>query len=405
MTAATLPERWNPTPEADDWIHGIASKLGVSPPAPDDPIFARLFEALMMRDELGDDLAGWYKSDKANKSLFEAFLRGRFPVDAPVPPALARLDRELLSNRPDWADPATMRSGANAHLRLGMLGRLASGTLGLLDGYRSAPIAKTLTMTGSLDTATARRLDETSRFFTQIIFSDGMAPDSEGFRAAIKVRLVHAFVRHGLVRSNRWQADVWGMPITVMDSLGTAMSFWVPTLLAAPTFGYSLTRREAEGMMTLWNYVGHLQGVPDVLLPTTLEETYRVYLAILMQIGRPSEDSVKLARAYIDAASQRQGQSSWFNEKMVVGAAVRLLPPSHRRELGIANTLFRFWPDLLRSRVRKADAACHADPGAYAATVADNRRLFAAELVDADAPDEGYDPAEVIHDHSQLERA
>lgn len=404
MQTHRTPARWIEHPQVDPWIHQAGARLGVEPPLPTDPVFASLKEALIRRDELADELAAWFKQNKDNTQIFDAFVAGGLAGLDTIPPVLARLERELLSQRPAWADRDRMIVGSNAHFRLGQLGRLASGTLGLLDGYRCAPVAKVLTMTGSLDSATAKRLDETSRFFSEVVLSEGMPRDSDGFRAAIKVRLVHSFVRHGLARSESWNAEEFGHPITIMDSLGTSMSFWVPVILAAPAFGYTVTRAEAEGMMTLWNYVGYLQGVPEALLPETLEETYRIYLGILMQIGEPNADSIKLARAYIGAAANRGGKSSWLNEKMVTGTAARLLPTDHRRELHVPNTLFRFWPDLLRPTIRRRDHECHEDPDAYAAAVGRGREIFARDLGSHDnAPT--YDPASVVHDQTHLEAA
>lgn len=397
--------RWNPSPIADQWICDLASKLGVSPPKANDPIFTSLHKALVMRDDLADELAAWFKESKANSDIFDAYLAGDTSGLSTIPSVLQRLENELLSKRPAWACPEKMIVGANAHFRIGMPGRLASGTLGLLDGYRSAPVAKVLTMTGSLDSATAKRLQETTHFFNEIIMSDGMKRGSAGFRAALKVRLVHSFVRHGLAKSPRWDVDKWGMPINIMDSLGTAMSFWVPIVLGAPTFGYSVSEEEAEGMMTLWNYVGFLQGVPEELLPTTLAETYQVYLGILMQIGEPDGDSVKLAKAYIGAAAQRGGSSSWLNEKMVVGAAARLLPPSHRKELEVPNTLFRYWPDIFRPSIRKKDRECHKNSESYKAAVEEGRSLCALEMGVEMTAKGNYDPSKVIKDHSSLQGA
>ncbi len=405
MLQIATPGRWNPSPIADQWICDVASKLGVSPPKANNSIFHSLYKALMMRDDLADELAVWFKEDKANSDIFDAFVAGDTSSLSTIPPVLIRLEDELLSKRPAWADPEKMIVGANAHFRIGIPGRLASGTLGLLDGYRSAPVAKVLTMTGSLDTATAKRLQETTHFFNEIIMSNGMKRESDGFRAALKVRLVHSFVRHGLAKSKRWHPDKWGMPINIMDSLGTAMSFWIPIVLAAPTFGYSVSEEEAEGMMTLWNYVGYLQGVPEELLPTSLAETYQVYLGILMQIGEPDDDSIKLAKAYIGAAAQRGGSSSWLNEKMVTGAAARLLPPSHRKELEVPNTLFRYWPDIFRPAIRKKDRECHGNPQSYQAAVEEGRALFAQEMGQEVTAEGSYDPSKVIKDHSALQGA
>jgi hypothetical protein len=397
-----VPSRWLHEPRADAWVIEMARRLDVPIPARDDPIFARLRHALVMPDDFADELASWVKQDRANRGRFDHLLDHPDEPEAERPAILQRLKDDLIDARPAWADPEKMRIGAEAHFRLGLLGRLANGTLGLLDGYRNAAVAKSLVATGSLATATKRRLAETTKFANDILSSDGMQRGSPGFNAAIRVRLVHSFVRHGLARNPQWRHDAWGMPITIMDSLGTALSFWVPAVLAAPVFGYTLSTREAEGMMTLWNYVGWLQGVPDELLPTTLHETYRIYLAVMMQMGDADADSYKLAQSFLAVAAGHGDETSWLQEKMVLGAAARLIPAAHRKELGIPNTMFRFWPDLMRRQVRRKDARCHRDPAAYAAAVKAGREETLAALPQDLRQSSSYDPSEVIRDHSAL---
>lgn len=401
---ARAPARWSAHPAPDNWIRVIAGRLGAQVPEPTSPVFAHLRHALLKEDELGQELAEWVKQHPSHRGQFEALLEtdADTPVGPAIPPVLARLQTELLDNRPAWADPAKMALGADAHYRIGDIGRLASGTLGLLDGYRCVPVARVLTMTGSLETATGRRLEETAKFMNSVLDSDGMRRGSDGFKAALRVRLVHAFVRHGIRRNPAWKADQWGIPLSIMDSLGTAMSFWLPVIIAAPVFGYSVSREEAEGMMTLWNYVGWLQGVPSDLLPTTLEDTYAIYLGILTQIGRGDEESLKLANSYVAAASRNGDGTSWFRKKLVVGAASRLLPADHRKQLGIDWTVFRYWWDLTRPLIRKQDRLCHSDPAAYRSAVDSGRRSAISQLPSDLAEHDAYDPDKVIRNHSQL---
>ena len=67
---------------------------------------------------------------------------------------------------------------------------------------------------------------------------------------------------------------------------------------------------------SLWNYVGWIQGVPEKLLPRTLDETYRLYVAIMMQVGQPDDDSKKLAHAYMSVAEQKGDKTSWLQGKI-----------------------------------------------------------------------------------------
>lgn len=404
QTDIALPHRWPRDLKSCGWTRMIARELGVSAPAADDPIFDAMRHALTLEDRLADDLAGWIKEDSsANRALFNRVLDEGSETLAPLPPPLAQFVGAIVDRRPEWADVDKIRLGCETHLRLGSMGRLASGTLGLLEGYRSASVAKSLVTTGSLVTSSGRRLAETAKFMTEVVTSDAMDRFSDGFKAAAKVRLVHSFVRHGLSRSPHWKPDLWGMPITILDSLGTALAFWVPVVRAAPVFGYNISREEAEGMMILWNYVGWIQGVPEKLLPRTLDETYRLYVAIMMQVGQPDDDSKKLAHAYMSVAEQKGDKTSWLQGKMVHGAAAALISKLHLNELGLRGTIFRHWPALMRPAVKAREKRRLRDPAFHAALIAKGREEASMDLPEDLKRHHTYDPKTVIRDQSALQ--
>lgn len=397
---ALVPARWPRKIESTPWTDSVARELGVTPPAADDPIFDRLKSALLSKDDLADNLAGWVKGEPGNRDLFNRLLDEGPDAIGPMPKPLADFSEAILDKRPAWADPAKIKLGGETHLRLSTAGQLASASLGLLEGYRSAAVAKSLVTTGSLTVSSGRRLAETAKFATDVITSNGMTRFSDGFKATARVRLVHSFVRHGLSRSPRWREDLWGMPISILDSLGTTFAFWVPVVRAAPVFGYSVSREEAEGMMTLWNYVGWIQGVPDELLPQTLEESYRVYVAVLMLIGEPDEDSRALAAAYMDVAEQKGDKKSWLQGRLVRGAAAALISRKHMDELGLKTTLFRYWPGLMRPLVQRQERRRMSDP-VFHAELIEKGRFQAIQSLPRDLrQDHAYDPNQVVHDQS-----
>jgi hypothetical protein len=356
---------------------------------------------LMMQDDVADDLVVWMAATKDGRQQFDTVLENGVPEGVTLPGPLARFFAAV-ERRPDWADPAVLTKGGEAHLRLFSYGGVASGALGLVAGYRNGAAIKPLVTTGSLTEATGKRLSETVKFSVDVIDSNGMGRFSDGFKSAVRVRLVHGFVRRGLTRSPKWRADLWGPPIPMVDSLGTAFQFWVPLILALPKFGYDISREEREGMMMLWNYVGYIQGVPDELLPRTLEETYHLNCAIMMVIGQPDEDTKALSRAFLDAAEGSGDDRSWLRRKMIQGAIALLLPEGHLAEVGIEDTPFKVWPLLFRPLVRRQEKKRLRNPALHAQLIAKGREAAYASLPESIRHKAHFDPSTIIHDQSGL---
>jgi hypothetical protein len=309
---------------------------------------------------------------------------------------------EAIERRPEWAAPEIIARGCAVHQRLGLTGTMITGALGLLAGYRNGAVAKTLVMTGSLSESAKRRIDETSQFMADVYDSEGMVRSSAGFKTAVRVRLVHAYVRRALRRSPDWHDELLGPPISTLDTLATAMQFWVPLVLAAPVFGYRVSREECEALMTLWNYVAFLQGVPEEALPHRLEDTYRAYCAVWM-LGPPAcEESRTLGRAFLAAVSQRGDAMSRVRAKLFHGVAALLIPRQHRVEVGIGNTIVRIWPILLRPVVRQRERRRLRDASFEKLLIARGRAAIADDLRTSQRVETSFHPGNVVHNVALL---
>ncbi len=113
-----------------------------------------------------------------------------------------------------------------------------------------------------------RRVAETSHFVEAVYASRTLERDSEGFKSAIRVRIMHAFVRHKLLRSG-WDTGRWGVPINQADMAGTVLSFSVTYLIGLRMLGFVIQRRDREALVHFWRYTGRLLGVSDALLAAT----------------------------------------------------------------------------------------------------------------------------------------
>ena len=115
-----------------------------------------------------------------------------------------------------------------------------------------------------------RRLYETTSHLLTVTRSlESIQPGGEGFKASIRVRLLHAAVRCrilALAEQNPayFPVDTLGIPINHLDSIATIATFsssliWV----ALPRQGVFMRPTEVDDFLALFRYVAFLTGTPD----------------------------------------------------------------------------------------------------------------------------------------------
>lgn len=227
----------------------------------------------------------------------------------PGAPAEVRAFFEEIETIPPWLDRATLARACELAERVSLGQNYVLFSISLLAGYASAGVTKTLAATGELEAMAPRRVAETSQFVEALYASRTIERDSEGFKTTIRVRLMHAFVRHKLLKSG-WDTARWGIPINQADMASTVLSFSVTYLIGLRMLGFVIPRREREALIHLWRYVGGLMGVDATLLPATEKEGLRfLWLVAASQTG-PDEDGRALASALlgVPAAYRKAGR-------------------------------------------------------------------------------------------------
>ncbi len=216
-------------------------------------------------------------------------------------PAALRAFFDAISRVPVWVDWELVHRGGQLLLRAGWLGGLVLGLKSLVLAYASPAGNKPLVLSGRLVEQAASRLNETARFVGATIAADGLRPHAPGWRVTLKVRLIHARVRHMILRSGRWDADAWGAPINQHDEAGTLLLFSVAVLEGLRQLGLRVASDEAEAYMHLWRWSGWLMGIDPELLPATENEGKRLAKIIEATQGRPDDDSRALTRALLES--------------------------------------------------------------------------------------------------------
>ena len=222
------------------------------------------------------------------------------PVLKDAPPAVHKFVEEL-ETVPDWVDVADFAGGIRAFHRDSSLCLAAMLGGVLVEGF-STTIAKPFFITGRLRDQGVRRLRQNNRHMIEILLPGGLETRGDGWRLSVRIRLVHAKVRQLFDRSDEWDSDVSGVPISAAHVGYAITAFSARMLQHMRSLGASYSDTERDSFMAVWRYSGHLMGIPPTIL-------FRDYAAALemFRIGAlcepdPDIESIAMANALVHSA-------------------------------------------------------------------------------------------------------
>ncbi|MVF14921.1 DUF2236 domain-containing protein [Ketobacter sp. MCCC 1A13808] len=225
-----------------------------------------------------------------------------------------------MENVPAWLDPDLMEEGArisrNQMANLTPFAIRGAFIATFMNKYSGLPMA----LTGALSSESAvQRVNETASFFTTATLPGALRRYGVGFKAAAMVRLMHSMVRFNLLtRSEKWNVDVFGIPIPQVDQMPAGT---IPAFLAAFS---AMSRkkkrftREERAIVELCRYQSFLLGLPEELLPATPKEIVDVMMAYsgTLRDGYDDETCGALVRATMAAyrPKDKSLKSRLYNE-------------------------------------------------------------------------------------------
>ena len=208
----------------------------------------------------------------------------------------------LKARQPDWLDlsyhgPATRLFFREAKL---LLGGLLGGVL--VEGF-STNIAKSFVITGRLRDQGVRRLKQNNRHVTEIFMPYGLERENDGWKLSVRLCLVHAQIRYLLKRSQDWDAEAWGTPLSAAHMSFAITAFSARLLKHMEKLGASVSHpEERKSFMAVWRYTGYLMGVPEDLLFKDEEDALRIFQIGLICEPPPDFESILMANALINSA-------------------------------------------------------------------------------------------------------
>jgi hypothetical protein len=218
---------------------------------------------------------------------------------ADAPESLKRLFAEI-EVMPDWLDWEQVELGARVFRRFSTSLYSFAGVI-TLHGYRENSVAKPLAFTGAYNGESAnRRFLETAAFWIDVSEPGGLRAGGKGIETALRVRLMHVFVRRRLMAHPEWDLEAWGVPISQGDAMLTLMGGSVAPGYGLRLLGYRVPREEIAALMHFWRYIGHLIGVQPRWYPATPEEGIGLlYASEVKGVRRSGEDGRQLAESYL----------------------------------------------------------------------------------------------------------
>jgi len=220
------------------------------------------------------------------------------PIEAPE--AVRAFFAEI-EQVPDWFDSSRTRPGCRAFHRHSEMFLGAFVAAVLIEGF-STLISQSFSITGRLVDQGVRRLKQNNRQLVEIFLPGGLDRQGDGWKLSVRIRLVHAQVRHLLAHSEDWDEAAWGTPLSAAHIAFATAAFSGLLLKRARMLGVTLSPEERESFMLVWRYAGHLMGVEPELLFRSEEEAVRFHRIGTLCEPPPTFESVILANGLINSA-------------------------------------------------------------------------------------------------------
>lgn len=184
-------------------------------------------------------------------------------------------------------------------------------------------IAKAFYATGRVNSLFGpRRIRQNTRHFIEIMLPGALDRFGEGWRLSVRIRLVHAQIRHLIREEGDWDEEAFGVPLSSAHMGVASANFSAGLLGFAEKMGARLDREARASFMQVWRYASWLIGTPEELLFEGNEaSTNRLYRIARICEPPPGEESVVIARALFEALPRIAGQGAPRDvRKMVMNA-------------------------------------------------------------------------------------
>jgi hypothetical protein len=269
-------------------------------------------------------MAGW----TSNASLVSWAPRPG-DADAQVVAALrAYIDQAC--RLPQWARPADIQCAEDVFMEYGPMSCTLLFCASLPECYVLPQLSRVLHMAGQLEAHTEHRIRQTAAMVFPVMMTGGLtAGTGGGIAQVLKVRLIHATIRHLILRgppqqacgcieplppvspnaslhqallASGWDVPSQGLPCNQLELAYTLLTFSYVFLKGMRRLGLPLSAAQEQSYLHAWNVTGHVMGIRDELMAHSMEEAAAMFKQVqALARARPAPQDARpaLGRALI----------------------------------------------------------------------------------------------------------
>lgn len=318
---------------------------------------------------------------RQHSTALSAFLADIVTNDA-IPPELPDEIHSFLANTsalPSWANQHRLDSAATLFNGCGPLSIAALVCASLPECYTMRTGVRILDLTSQLGDHTNRRLHQTAAMVLKVLADGAFKPQGLGIRQTQKVRLIHAAIRHGILRlvnapkapaeprANQaavtvldvphfdWQVERDGVPLNQEDMAFTLLTFGHVIPLGMRAFGLKLSKEEYEVFLHCWNVSGYILGVNEDLMAHNEDDATELFARIKARQAGPSAAGTRLTHSLLTVVEEEILKRPIFRPlapialRMLVGDATAAMLGLDLRHPGVVGVIHRVVARTLRT--------------------------------------------------------
>jgi hypothetical protein len=284
----------------------LSPSLRADPPA--DDTVARMLAGADGPAELSERIAA------INRELARWQTNGALACWQPGPDLDPRAAGALLDylaacqQLPAWADPAAIARAETLFMDMSMLSCTLLFCASLPECYVLPDLSAVLHAAGQLEAHTDYRVRSTAAMIFPVMLAGGLTtPGGGGVAQALKGRLIHATIRHLILRgaprdalggapvpplapagggmyhtlyAHGWDTSVNGLPCNQEELAYTLLTFSYVFVRGLRTLRLALAPQDEEAYLHTWNVLGHVLGIERSLMAETMAQAQHDFEAM-----------------------------------------------------------------------------------------------------------------------------
>jgi hypothetical protein len=255
-----------------------------------------------------------------------------------TPPQLADALQTYLrqgSALPPWAERSKVERAERIFMEDGPLSCTLLFCASLPECYVMPNLADVLHIAGQLEAHTEHRIRQTAAMIFPVMMRGGlMGEHGTGLAQVLKVRLIHATIRHLILHGNPasapsqvppsaaanasssmhdalmrhgWDVAQRGLPCNQLELAYTLLTFHFVFLRGMRSLGMGLPPADEESYLHAWNVMGHVLGIEESLLTFNMAQSEQL-LTQMQMLARtqPAQPDVRpaLGQALVQALAR-----------------------------------------------------------------------------------------------------